>query len=105
MQQAGGRRRCQRHRATDGGAIPERSEALRRCSEARERKGVSYSAIDLVWGAIVRLLRELTRSLCILVEIEAEPGEVRCDRRLVRRGLVKTLEHVVKLGCFIFLAI
>src|SRR2546429_9955596 len=74
-------------------------------AEPVERKRVGYSAIGLVRGAIVRLPGELMRSFCILAKIEAEPGEVRSDRRLVGRALVKALKNSVKLPCFVLLPI
>ena len=66
-----------------------------------ERKRIGYSAIDLVSGAIVRLPGELMRLFRILAKIEAEAGEVRGDRRLVGRALVKALKNIVQLPGFI----
>src|SRR5712664_2042971 len=69
--------------------------------EAREGNRIGYCAIDLLRSAIVRFLRKLMRSFRVLPKIDAEPGQVRCDRRLGGRGLMKTLEYVVKLRCFV----
>ena len=45
------------------------------------------------------------RSFRILLKVKAEPGEVRCDRRLVGRALMKALKNIVKLPCFVLRAI
>jgi hypothetical protein len=45
------------------------------------------------------------RSFDILLEVEAEPGEIRCYWRLVGRGLMKALKNIVKLPGVVLRAI
>src|SRR5947207_14137768 len=81
------------------------SNSLGVSPESRQGKGVSQSAIYLVGRAIGCLLGKVMRLLFILSRIEAEPSEIRCNRRLGRGALMKALENVVKLGCLILPAI
>src|SRR6266567_2493087 len=66
-----------------------------------ERKRVSHGAIDFVRCAVVRFFSENVRTFCILFEIEAEPGEISCDGRLVGRAFMQALENIVKLSGWI----
>src|ERR1043166_60562 len=80
-------------------------QALGVSAKAGERKRISDSAINLVGGAIVSLPGQLIRSFWILIKVEAEPGEVRCDRRLAGGGLMQALKNIVKLSCVFSCAI
>ncbi|PYK25984.1 MAG: hypothetical protein DME52_07385 [Verrucomicrobia bacterium] len=70
-------------------------------AEAKEGKRVGDSAINLLARTIVRLPGQLMRAFYVLIKLKAEPGEIRRDRRLVGRTLVKALKNLVKLPCFI----
>ena len=69
-----------------------------------KRKCVGHGTIDFVRRAIVRLFCEFMRAFSIFVKVEAKSREIGCDRRLVGRTLMKTLENVVKLGRFVIVA-
>ena len=88
-----------------GRQILHNRKALGVSAQTREGKRVSDCAIHLLGGAIIRLPGQLMRPLCILLKVKPEPGEVRCDRRLVGRALMKALKNVVQLSCFILRAI
>ena len=88
-----------------GRQILHNRKALGVSAQTREGKRVSDCAIHLLGGAIIRLPGQLMRPLCILLKVKTEPGEIRCDRRLVGRALMKALKNIVKLSCFILRAI
>src|SRR5207237_1858327 len=71
-------------------------QSLGGAAQAVDRKCVSHGAIYVVWRAIVSVLGEILRLLCVLIDVEPETGEVRCDRGFVRRAFVQTLEHFIK---------
>ena len=53
----------------------------------------------------MRLFGEIMGAFDVPVEIETESREIRCDRRLAGRGVVKTLKNVVKFSGVILCAI
>src|SRR5439155_529213 len=65
-------------------------------AEAIERERVSYGAIGFVWRTVVGLFGELMRAFNILFEVESEPGEIGCDRRLIWRAFVQPLQDAIE---------
>src|SRR5439155_10024839 len=80
-------------------------KAFSATSKAIEATRVGAGAIDFVRRTVVSLFRELLRLFCVLADIQSESGEVRCDRRLVRRAFVQALENIVKLSSLVLCAI